>query len=130
MNLMKRVVNPVVRLLLRSPLYRLLPGVMLITVTGRSTGRRFTTPVQYVREGNQVFVLSRAYRTWWRNLRGGADVHLRLRGKRYRGTAGAFPPSADEAAPALTAFRGTSLEGAVGRLGSLAVIVVIDLEPV
>lgn len=128
MHLMNRVVNPVVRLLLKSPLYRLMPGVMLITVTGRHSGRAYTTPVQYALVEDRVFVLTRANRRWWRNVRGGADVELRLRGKSRHGRAEAFRPSADGAAAALAAFRGSSLEKAVGRLGGQAVIVVIDMD--
>ena len=128
MHLMNSVVNPVVRLLLKSPLYRLMPGVMLITVTGRRSGLSYTTPVQYVLDEPQVHVLTRENRRWWRNVRGGAPVTLYLRGQSRQGWAGAFRPSADEAAPALAAFRGSSLEKAVGRLGSQAVIVVIDLD--
>jgi deazaflavin-dependent oxidoreductase (nitroreductase family) len=60
-------------------------GMMLITVTGRKTGRRVTTPVQYLRDGNDLWITSTRQRTWWRNLRGGAEVNLRLRGKDVRG---------------------------------------------
>jgi len=68
--------------LLRSPAHGLLSGAfMLITVTGRKTGRRYTTPVNYVRDGDLLTVLSRRKRSWWRNVRGGAPVTLRLRGK-------------------------------------------------
>jgi hypothetical protein len=45
MTLQNQMVNPVVRLLLRSPAHRLLSGrVALITVTGRRTGRLVLTP--------------------------------------------------------------------------------------
>ncbi len=128
MGLMKHVVNPLTALLLRSPLHRLMPGVMLITVTGRKTGRRYTTPVQFARAADTVYVLTAAGRTWWRNARDGAPVTLRLRGEPRTGSAVAFPASAEIAAPALAAFRGTSLERGMGRLGAKAVIVAIDLD--
>lgn len=125
---MKRVVNPLTALLLRSPLHRLMPGVMLITVVGRQSGRRYTTPVQFVRSVDTIYVLTRAERTWWRNARDGAPVTLRLRGESRTGFADAFSASADVAARALTAMRGTSLERGVGRFGAEAVIVAIELE--
>jgi hypothetical protein len=76
--------NQVVRLLLLSPLHRLVSGrLALITVTGRKSGRRFTFPVAYRQEGGvvKVHVVWPERKLWWRNLRGaGAPVTLRLRG--------------------------------------------------
>ena len=78
--------NSMMAWLLRSPLHGMLSGnMMLITVTGRKTGRRVTTPVQYLCDGDALWVTSTRQRTWWRNLRGGAEVILRLRGKDARG---------------------------------------------
>ena len=54
---------------------------MLITFTGRRSGRRFTTPVRYVRVGEGVRCFTSAENPWWRNLKGGADVTLRIEGK-------------------------------------------------
>ena len=80
-DLLNGVANPTMKLLLRSPLHRMASGsTMLITVTGRKTGARYTTPVNYVRDGSTLTVFSWRQRTWWRNLRGGAPVALRLRG--------------------------------------------------
>jgi deazaflavin-dependent oxidoreductase (nitroreductase family) len=74
--------------LLRSPLHSLISGnTMLITVTGKQTGKRYTVPVNYARDGDSLIVRSRAGRTWWRNLRGGAPVELRLRGRDLEGHA-------------------------------------------
>ena len=65
---------------LRSPLHGMLSnGMMLITVTGRKTGRKYTTPVGYYRENGYLWVLTSRDRTWWKNLKGGADVSLLLR---------------------------------------------------
>ena len=70
--------------LLRSPLHGMVSGsFMLITVTGRKTGARYTTPVQYTRHDGQLLVLSHADRTWWKNLRGGAPVQVYLRRRTY-----------------------------------------------
>lgn len=65
---------------LRSPFHGVLSnGMMLITVTGRKTGKKYTTPVGYYREGECLWVITSRDRTWWRNLRGGAEVGLLLR---------------------------------------------------
>lgn len=80
------VINPFVVAILRSPLHGLLSRqVMLLTYTGRKTGVSHTIPVGYVRDGDTLVVFSS--RTWRRNLRGGARVTMRLRGRRYTGTA-------------------------------------------
>ena len=74
--------NPLVIFILRSPLHALLSGsMMLLTYTGRKSGKSITLPTNWVRDGNTVFVTSRRERTWWRNLRGGAPVTVRLQGR-------------------------------------------------
>jgi hypothetical protein len=76
--------------LLRSPFHRLASGsLLLITYRGRSSGRHFTIPVMYAeREGTlTIFVGHPERKRWWRNLRGGAEVEIRLRGQRLRGQA-------------------------------------------
>jgi deazaflavin-dependent oxidoreductase (nitroreductase family) len=78
--------NGFVTLLLHSPFQGALSAnTMLITVTGRKTGKEITTPVNYYQEGDTVWVISRRERTWWRNARHGASVKLYLRGKDLRG---------------------------------------------
>jgi len=78
-------VNPVVRTLLRSPMHGVLSkSVMLITFTGKKSGRRYTTPVRYVRLGDVIRCQSSSGTRWWRNLRGGAEVTLRLQGVERR----------------------------------------------
>ena len=67
---------------LRSPLHGMLSnGMMLITVTGRKTGKKYTTPVEYFREADNLWVMTNRDRTWWKNLKGGAEVSLLLKRK-------------------------------------------------
>jgi len=79
--------NRFVAFMLRSPLCVFMSGLLLITVTGRKTGQLISTPVNYVRDGDTLLVTSKVDRTWWKNLRGGAPVTLRLNGKTYRAAA-------------------------------------------
>jgi deazaflavin-dependent oxidoreductase (nitroreductase family) len=75
--------------LLRSPLHRLVGGgLLLLTVTGRRSGRRYTIPVGYQRDGDVLHVLvSKARRKqWWRNFREPAPVEVELRGERWQAT--------------------------------------------
>ena len=62
-------------------------GLLLITVTGRKSGHAISTPVNYARDGDTLLITSKADRTWWKNLRGGAPVTLLMNGKTYRATA-------------------------------------------
>lgn len=87
---MQRIGNWFVRLVLRSPLHGMMSGfLMLLTYRGRLSGASYTVPVGYHDDGDGITVLvGRAGdKTWWRNLRGGAPVSLRLRGAAVPGTA-------------------------------------------
>jgi len=71
--------------LLRSPFHGILSnGMMLITITGRKTGKKYTTPVGYYRENGYLWILSSRDRTWWKNLQGGTEVSLLLKGQPIR----------------------------------------------
>lgn len=73
---------------LRSPFHGMLSnGMMLITVTGRKTGKKYTTPVGYYREGDSLWILTSRDRMWWKNLNGGAKVDLLLKRKQVGGFA-------------------------------------------
>ncbi len=122
-GLYNRIVNPVVRPVLRSPLHGLFSrGLMLLTFRGRRSGRSFTIPVQYAREGDTVIVYPgrAAEKTWWRNLREAAPVRLHILGADVDGIGQAISGDADpeEMARGLGVFlrrfpgagRGLSLE--------------------
>ena len=86
---LNRTVNPVLRVFLRSPLHPLLSRpLMLLTVTGRRSGRAFTIPVGYGQDGDRLRVDLEwpERKRWWRNLRGGAPVSVLLRGVPRAGT--------------------------------------------
>jgi deazaflavin-dependent oxidoreductase (nitroreductase family) len=81
----RRFFNPLLVWLLRSPFHWLASGrVMLITYTGRRTGRRITIPVSYRTSDSQLRVTVGQYRQkqWWRNLPTESPVELQLRGRR------------------------------------------------
>lgn len=91
--------NPILVAILRSRLHFLLsPGLMLVTVTGRRTGRRYTIPVGYQRDGERIAVMvSKARRKqWWRNYREPRAVELRLRGRARSGRAQVVAPGSEE----------------------------------
>jgi len=75
------VINPTVRFLLRSPIHWLWSeSLMLIRLTGRRTQRVYTIPVRYLKNGDAVWAFTSLETKWWKNLRGGARVTLRIRG--------------------------------------------------
>ena len=85
---MNHIANPFVRLILRSPLHGLFSSaLLLITYHGRKSGKEYTLPVQYVQDGNNIYIVPgyAEKKTWWRNLEGGMDVQLRLKGQTMRG---------------------------------------------
>ena len=88
------VVNPLMKAFIRSPMARRLNGLMtVVTFTGRKSGKRFSTPVGYTRDGDTVMLL--VHRPWWKNFRGGADVSLYLDGCDRAGRAAAIEDPAE-----------------------------------
>ncbi len=68
--------------ILRSPFHDMISkNIMLITFAGRKSGKMYTTPVNYIRDGNDITVFSDRNRVWWRNLRGGVPVTVRVKGQ-------------------------------------------------
>lgn len=97
--------NPLITLVLRSPLHGLLSNNMLvISVTGRRSGKTYTLPVSYVQRGETLSIISKRERTWWRNLRSGAPVTLRLRGETMQAWAEALDGDRERLVQALTAY--------------------------
>jgi len=79
-------VNSAMKFILRSPLHGMVSkSVLLISFTGRKSGKTYTTPVDYSQDGDQVTIFTHA--NWWKNLRGGAPVSLHIRGRELQGLA-------------------------------------------
>lgn len=95
--------NTAMRTILGLPGLRHLMGRMfaVITVTGAKSGRKYTTPVQYMRLGSDYVVLSQRHRVWWRNLRTLPELTLTIRGDTLKGRARI--PDGDEACEVLAA---------------------------
>jgi F420H(2)-dependent quinone reductase len=85
-----RTGNRAVAVVLRSPLHPLISRrLALISVTGRRSGREHTFPVAYTRDGERVSIVVGwpERKLWWRNLREGGPVRLRLQGQERIGHA-------------------------------------------
>jgi deazaflavin-dependent oxidoreductase (nitroreductase family) len=71
--------NPIMTWLLRSRFHKMVSGsTLLLTITGRKSGRVITVPVNYIRDGKTLWVVSDRQRIWWRNLTGGAALSVTL----------------------------------------------------
>ncbi|RPJ41307.1 MAG: DUF385 domain-containing protein, partial [Chloroflexi bacterium] len=83
---MVRMANPLLKAVLRSRFHkRMSDRLMILTFTGRKSGRRYATPVGYVRSGSEVFVFTRS--SWRHNFKEPAPVSMRIQGKDVQGTA-------------------------------------------
>ena len=78
----QNVANAVVRTLLQTPLVSRGIGkrLVIINVTGRKTGRRYSVPVAYTRHDG-VLLVGTPF-GWARNMRTGEPVEIVLQGKR------------------------------------------------
>jgi deazaflavin-dependent oxidoreductase (nitroreductase family) len=77
--------NKFMKFMINSPLGGLMGASMaVITVTGRKTGKLISTPINVIKTDNTYTVISSRDRTWWRNLRGGAEAILRVAGKTFK----------------------------------------------
>ena len=77
------VMNPIVRTVLRSPLHRALSrDLMLLHVTGRTSGRVYDVPVGRHEHHGQL--VASAGGSWRRNLRHGANLEVTVDGRRLR----------------------------------------------
>jgi hypothetical protein len=84
---MFKAINPIMKGLLRSPLHRLLSyALMLLTYTGRQTGKPYTIPIGYFAwDTDELIAFSSA--SWWKNVRNGKPVTLLLQGQKVEATA-------------------------------------------
>ena len=90
--------NPIMKWLIRSPFHGAVSKSMLVIgYTGRKSGRRYETPVNYVREGADLLITSYQQRTWWRNMLGGVPVTVWLAGKQMQANAEVYSELADVA---------------------------------
>ena len=52
--------------------------ILVLRYRGRKSGRTFSTPVGYVRDGERIVIVTNPTYRWWPNFVGGAQAELRL----------------------------------------------------
>jgi hypothetical protein len=114
-----RLVNPVMKAVLRSPVHGLISDkLMLLTMTGRRTGRTYTVPVwRHVSADGDLLISAGG--GWRHNLRGGADVRVLLDGREHAGRA----VLEEDSAQAVELFKGM-----LDRAGARALAVKVNVS--
>ena len=94
MDRLMRLAIGVPPVILRTPLHGVMSrDLVSITFRGRASGKAYTATANYLREGDALVVTTAG--RWWRNLRGGAPVTVRLRGRDVAGVAEAVTDPAE-----------------------------------
>jgi deazaflavin-dependent oxidoreductase (nitroreductase family) len=58
--------------------------LMVITTTGRKSGKKFSTPIGYLRDGDDVIALTTEGSTnWWRNAVANGKATLEIQGDKF-----------------------------------------------
>ena len=96
---------------------------MLLTLTGRKSGREFTFPVNYRRHDSGV--LCGADFPWWRNLVEEPRVRVLINGTAYEGEARIIDRESDQFEPLMRKLRPRTLKRAM-RIN--AVLIEVDLS--
>jgi len=71
--------NPLTKRLLDSRLAGpMAKQLLVLRYRGRKSGKTFSTPVGYVRDGERIVIVTNPTYRWWPNFVGGAQAELRL----------------------------------------------------
>ena len=91
---MHHVINPLMRWGLAGPLHARFGSdtLMVLSFTGRRTGKRYRFPIGYMQQGSTL--ISYSPFSWWRSLRSGAPVTVTVRGRTLQGRAEAITDTA------------------------------------
>ena len=79
---------------------------MVITFRGRRSGKVFTTPVRFIQNEGVIRCFTSRKNQWWKNMRGGSDVELRIQGKERRFRASVIDDDPDKAREWLAFYLG------------------------
>ena len=108
-------------------------SLLLLRVRGRRSGTWYTTPVGYARDGDVVVIVTSPTYTWWKNIRDGAEVDVRLDGAWRQGRArivGPDDPAYDDTVALQVRLRGAGMLRGFGvAVGDDGVVAPADRAP-
>lgn len=110
-----KLANPLMKLILNSPLHGgVSRRLMVLSFTGRKTGKRYSTPVGYVRQKNTIYVFTHS--PWRTNFQKPAAVTMRIQGKVVSGIASLVndPAKVKEIIGVLTTAHGEEMARRMG----------------
>lgn len=81
-----KVANIFLKRMLRSPKAKIGDHILLLSFTGRKSGKQYSIPVGYRKMDDHTLVLF-TDSPWYKNLRGGAPVQVLLKGRERTGRA-------------------------------------------
>lgn len=92
--------NKIMKFVLRTPLHRFVSDkIMLITFTGRKSGKSYTIPVSYTQHDQSVMMFTNM--GWLKNLVDNTPVTLILRGRQRKATTDLITDDVDQIVPIL-----------------------------
>jgi hypothetical protein len=105
-SLLYATLNPVVTGLLRSPLHGIgSSNLCVFSYRGRRSGKSYSTPLSFMREGSTVRLLSSHNTRWWNNfLDGPVDVEIEIARETFRGKARTIVEDGDAFRDGVRAF--------------------------
>lgn len=57
--------------------------LIVVTTTGRVTGRQYSVPISYLRDGDSIYALNtRGISNWYRNIRANGKALLEIKGRK------------------------------------------------
>ena len=121
--------NPLVKTVLKSPLHGVMSSsTLLLTFSGRRSGRTYSTPISYALDGDTVTVITNRKHGWWKNFEQDAPVTVQLRGHERCGTAHLVPADSGSLIGAMVdVYHGISYEQAA-KIVPQAVLIRIQLN--
>ncbi|HKY92343.1 MAG TPA: nitroreductase/quinone reductase family protein [Nevskiaceae bacterium] len=100
-----RIINPLMTLMLRSPLHGAMSAsVLVLSYTGRRSGRTFTLPLRYAVSGDGWVCFTSDDAKWWRNFEEPRPVSVVVRGATVAGVATTQRVAAGESLDELRSF--------------------------
>ncbi|MFQ5473213.1 MAG: nitroreductase family deazaflavin-dependent oxidoreductase [Dehalococcoidia bacterium] len=66
--------------------------ILLLTTTGRKSGRKITTPLQYIKDGDNVVLIAsnaghKFHAQWWLNIKANPEVEIQIKADKRSATA-------------------------------------------